>query len=962
MLELLVLVVIAVVLLQMRKRIAAIEERMSEIEHRSGPHVSFAEASPAAAPEPVWQEPPAPFAAEPADEPEPQALAESAIEPEPEHEPVPALPRGSFGFEDLFGRRLPIWAGGITLAVAGVLIVKYSIDAGLLSPLVRVLSGVLFGGGLIAAAEVALRNEARVRDARVRQALAGAGIASLYATILVAANVYGLIGPSPAFLGMAAVTGLAMALSLRFGAPSALLGLVGGLAAPALVGSPEPNIPLLSLYLALAAGGLSVLSRRQRWMWLGVAALVGGLGWGAVLLVSGALDVASSLSVGLYIILIGIAFPLMALPGAGGNLVKIGGSIAAAAQMAALVATGGFALLHWGLFGLVSIAIVWLSRCEPLFERLPAIGLGIGLLLLAAWPVPAAGDFALVMLVGAAIYAGPALVALWRKGGGLIEAGQIAAVALGGLILSIFHFYRVDHSADLALAMVSAGAALLPAGAAMLGWRNPERSEDLRFALLVTAAALLLAFAIHFAAPSWVLSPAVAGIGALLLLLRLSADDPRLEPSAWAFAAASLPLLAMGDGADVEWLRLIGEGVQDHGATAVLRWAVPTAVAILFAWKARWPRDRMLAQAAAALLGYGAVAQVLPGDALAIATALGVLALAVASQRRKSRRLRPAMAALCGVAALWALPPLLNWLVAAFISLSGEPVFTGDLPSLTDTSLWLLLPALLIGAATWVARRQIGKAGRVVAIGVAVAVALAAHIWFKQIFRIDAEIDFIRFGLAERTTWEALLLAGAAIAWRFGSRNPALALWAASMAHFGWYSLLLHNPFWEQQAVGSLPLLNLLPLAYGVPLAGLWLMKRHEPELSARFGRALAILQMLLVALVAFSLLRQAAEGSILSSPGVSPGEDIARSVLAIGLAIGFLLWGIARGSRDWRIGSLVLMIAAVAKVFLLDAAGLDGLMRIASFVALGVSLIGIGWLYSRHLARDSSGQSDAVE
>src|SRR3546814_3313474 len=72
------------------------------------------------------------------------------------------------------------------------------------------------------------------------------------------------------------ISGLAMALSLRFGAPSALLGLVGGLAAPALVEAGQPNVPLLSCYLALAVGGLCVLSRAQRWMWLGVSALVGG--------------------------------------------------------------------------------------------------------------------------------------------------------------------------------------------------------------------------------------------------------------------------------------------------------------------------------------------------------------------------------------------------------------------------------------------------------------------------------------------------------------------------------------------------------------------------------------------------------------------------------------------------------------------------------------------------------------
>jgi uncharacterized membrane protein len=107
---------------------------------------------------------------------------------------------------------------------------------------------------------------------------------------------------------------------------------------------------------------------------------------------------------------------------------------------------------------------------------------------------------------------------------------------------------------------------------------------------------------------------------------------------------------------------------------------------------------------------------------------------------------------------------------------------------------------------------------------------------------------------------------------------------------------------------------------------------------------------MLLLVLLAFSTLRQLDHGSILVVPGLSQGEDIARSILAVALAIGFLLWGIRTRSRAWRIGSLVLMLGAVGKVFLLDASGLEGLMRIASFVALGFSLIGIGWLYSRSL------------
>ncbi|MBW8843079.1 MAG: DUF2339 domain-containing protein, partial [Sphingomonadales bacterium] len=152
-----------------------------------------------------------------------------------------------------------------------------------------------------------------------------------------------------------------------------------------------------------------------------------------------------------------------------------------------------------------------------------------------------------------------------------------------------------------------------------------------------------------------------------------------------------------------------------------------------------------------------------------------------------------------------------------------------------------------------------------------------------------------------------------------------------------------HNPLWTDQWVGPW----LVP-AYGAAFALLWLSSRTFPEPSA--DRARDGMRMALILMLAASLLRQAFHGSILSEPGVSQAEDIGRSLAAIVIAIGFLQWGIRRAARDWRIVSLALMLAAVGKVFLLDAAGLDGLLRIASFAALGFSLIGVGWLYSRYL------------
>ena len=41
-------------------------------------------------------------------------------------------------------------------------------------------------------------------------------------------------------------------------------------------------------------------------------------------------------------------------------------------------------------------------------------------------------------------------------------------------------------------------------------------------------------------------------------------------------------------------------------------------------------------------------------------------------------------------------------------------------------------------------------------------------------------------------------------------------------------------------------------------------------------------------------------------------------------------------------------MVLVVLKVFLFDLSNLEGLYRIASFIGLGLCLVGIGWLYQR--------------
>jgi uncharacterized membrane protein len=73
-------------------------------------------------------------------------------------------------------------------------------------------------------------------------------------------------------------------------------------------------------------------------------------------------------------------------------------------------------------------------------------------------------------------------------------------------------------------------------------------------------------------------------------------------------------------------------------------------------------------------------------------------------------------------------------------------------------------------------------------------------------------------------------------------------------------------------------------------------------------------------------------------------------ALLAIGVVL--LAIGILRDSRMARLVSVAYIVAAVLKVFILDLANLEGVMRALSFIGLGLVLVAIGFAYQKLLAR----------
>ena len=875
--------------------------------------------------------------------------------PRPSVEAEAGSPRSMASrFEDLFGKTLPIWAGGITLAIAGVLMVSYAIDEGffarVFTPGVQIVAGLLFGLALIGGAEYAWRNDARLRDVRVPQALAGAGVATLYAAIMVAANVYLLIGPLLAFAALALVTAAALGLSLRFGPPSAALGLAGGLAAPALVGAVAPDVPLIAVYLALTIAALAGVARIRRWPWLALAALIGGAGWGLwMVLTHRALDALGSLSIGGFVLLLAIAIPMLSFDGPRAALLRSASAIVGALQLALLVGYGGFAPLHWGLFVLIAASGQWLAWREEGFAIVPTVSVALSLLLLAAWPDAAPFWFTLIGLALLAIHALPLLARLWSEPGTLRRALELCAIALAMPVLTK---WQLSGIGDAALALVALGGAALAGAGMARGWHLKARLADRSFSWLTAAAGALLALAILLLLPRWMAPLAIALVAGAMLLFGKAAGDRRIEPVAAVFLGAAMLALLAAPLDFAELSRLV-DGAGRAAAEPFLRWAGVGAAAALFAVRGEGAIVRRIGQFSAALLAYGALAQVASADWLLLVPALGGGGVLMAARRVPLARVDAAALGFAVLSLGWAVWPIGAWSSAGLLSLAGQamPIDAAMLPA-DGLVLRLFLPALAFGVPLWLVRGALPRWLLLAALYACTIVGgIAVHSLYRLGFAALAGRDFVATGIAQRLLWEALLIGGGWLARERGASALARPLVVAGTLHAIVYGLLLHNPLWAGQAVGGWPLVNLLAPLFFMAGAGAVLAPRLFPSAPASLERGVQIVLMLLVAGFAWATLRQIFHSSLLVDPGVAPAENILRSLLILVLAIGFLLWGIRTARRDWRIASLLLMLFAVGKVFLFDASGLEGLLRIGSFVALGFSLIGIGWLYSRQLA-----------
>lgn len=184
-----------------------------------------------------------------------------------------------------FGLVIIVGVGAIALALAGVYLVKYSIEQGYLSPALRVGLAAFAGGGMVGLGEAIFK-----RANIVSEGLVAAGIAVLYGALYAAHQLYHFVPYQIAIGLMVGLTIVAVLLSIRHGPIVAFIGLLGGFAMPWLMVGLQPNAVVLFGYLFCLLLGLLVVQQQHGWGWLLPLATAASLIWAAVWLGMGIYD------------------------------------------------------------------------------------------------------------------------------------------------------------------------------------------------------------------------------------------------------------------------------------------------------------------------------------------------------------------------------------------------------------------------------------------------------------------------------------------------------------------------------------------------------------------------------------------------------------------------------------------------------------------------------------------------
>jgi uncharacterized membrane protein len=510
----------------------------------------------------------------------------------------PPLPQARPGFEERIGTRWVVWVGGLTLALGGLFMVRYSIDAGLLGPGVRTLLGGAFALALLAAGEWMRRKESvstieSLPIANIPSILTAAGTAVAFATVYAAYALYDFLAPATAFVLLGLVALGTLAAALLHGPALAGLGIVAAFATPVLVSSKEPDYWVLYIYLAIVTAAALGLARIRLWRWLAVTTIAFALLWTVPCLQCGpsavgphALHVISGFILAALLVVCGFMFG----PPADGDRIEpiSSGSLAAYLLGATLIVLASFhadtAMVVFALLVAGTLFVAWRAPAATgaivaaaafvfvVFAEW-AVRTNPDMLVLPGGPLPGIGPNATdgsvsLHLITAAIFAAgfgaAGFLAQGRSTNAIIPVVWSAASVFVPLALLIALYARIAHldrSIPFAILAVVLAAAY-GAATEILAKRDDRPGLPISIALFATGTLGALALALTFALEKGWLTIALALMSMGTAWISMQRPIPFLRSLAAILAA----IVVMRIGYEP---RIVGDAV---GTTPIFNW------------------------------------------------------------------------------------------------------------------------------------------------------------------------------------------------------------------------------------------------------------------------------------------------------------------------------------------------------------------------------------------------------
>ncbi len=870
----------------------------------------------------------------------------------------PRIPKIDINWEQWIGVRGAAAAGGIVLALAALLFFQYSIEHGLISPTMRVVFGVLTGIGCLVGSEWLIKRG----QAPAANALAGSGVVILYGATWAAQTLYGLIGIVPAFVLMAVITAVCVAVAIARDARFiAVLGLLGGFATPLLVASDASSPVALFGYILLLDLGLLWVARARGWPLLAVLSLAGTAVHQGLWII-GTMD-AEKAALGIVVLgVFGLAFlfvdngdkehsVLWRATRAGGVAVPFAFGL----HFAGTAKLADNPLPLGALLVILSAGACWLARKEPRGPAVGAAGASLGVMTL--WMITHRLDF----------------TQAWQA------VGVCLAVAAVFFAASVIHRDHAHSRSFLNAALIAQLGFLTLLVLASVAPRI-HRPWPWVFAWVVLGAALVW----HARRPSRAWVQLAAGLGpalGLTIVALIHGYQPEAL-SSWLFAALMIaPVLVF------QVLALMTrEG-------PVRTWAERTG-----------PATALALMPAAMILTVHHRTDA--GMCMVLTLVLGILAVLAATRSHSG----PWFFAATLSTAFWQslvyaegftsyrmtgeVTPLFGLLAGSALFFTIWPVLTAKAFSGSRSAWWgaalagpFWFPALREAFTTQWGSEAIG----LLPLGLA-AVALVAVLRLRPTLDDDEDTRFravvwfcaVALSLVSLAIPLQLDREWITIGWALNGL-AVLALWIR-LDHPGlkWFGLallgastlrLVANPEVLSYHVRSAtPVLNWLSYTYLLPAAAMVLSMRFlKPREVSRLrnweerwypgGRSIGAAACGLAAVATvFAWLNLAIADIFATSTTLQltferlPARDATTSIAWAVYALVLLAIGVRARSSSLRWLSLGLMVTTILKVFLHDLGELEDLYRVASLAGLAVSLIVVSLIYQQFVFKATGG------